>query len=106
MTINYANEVVNQITFGFNIADNSFFNGVRRNYSEYDSTIQFSIGGNYSEDTKVQIGAINYSESVTFQLGIINITNYLNGVQIGLINIHRQSREPFGYILPFINAKF
>jgi len=107
MTINYANEVVNQITFGFNIADNSFFQwSLGGNYSGYDSTIQFSIGGNYSEDTKVQIGAINYSESVTFQLGIINITNYLNGVQIGLINIHKQSREPFGYILPFINAKF
>lgn len=45
-------------------------------------------------------GAINYDDTTSFQFGLINTTKYLEGLQIGIINIAMDATVP---VLPLVN---
>ncbi|HNY66558.1 MAG TPA: hypothetical protein PKM41_14070 [Deltaproteobacteria bacterium] len=64
------------------------------------------FGMNMAEDLRgVQIALI-YNQAFTaqgLQVGAVNVCDQMTGVQIGLINIIKDSSVPF---LPFVNARF
>jgi len=75
------------------------------NYAE-NTTTQIGISLNVASKSLTQIGFVNYSERTNFQVGFLNITEYLDGIQIGFLNIVLKPTAPYGYVLPFFNVSF
>ena len=75
------------------------------NYAE-NTTTQIGLSLNVASKSSTQIGIVNYSETTNFQVGFLNVTEYLDGIQIGFLNIVLKPTAPYGYVLPFFNMTF
>jgi hypothetical protein len=108
--LNFTNEMdgMQAVGIGINYSSTSStyqIAGVGINYAE-NTTAQVGISLNAASKSLTQIGIVNYSETTNFQVGFLNITKYLDGIQIGFLNIVLKPTAPYGYVLPFFNMSF
>ena len=108
--LNFTNEMDGMQAVGIGINYSSTFStyqiaGIGINYAE-NTTIQIGMSLNAASKSLTQIGIVNYSETTNFQVGFLNITKYLDGIQIGFLNIVLKPTAPYGYVLPFFNMSF
>jgi hypothetical protein len=108
--LNFTNEMegMQAVGLGINYSSTSStyqIAGVGINYAE-NTTAQVGISLNAASKSLTQIGIVNYSETTNFQVGFLNITKYLDGIQIGFLNIVLKPTAPYGYVLPFFNMSF